>query len=327
MPIVTTVTGDVDSAGLGIVLPHEHLQINTLRENRGTGLLNDPRLMAGEVEEFLRSGGGTIVELTVAEIAEGAAPDPSSRAAGAADCAGTRPAANVLALAQLAQRTGVRLILGTGHYRDPYLDRDWFDRHDADEIAELMVRDLTEGFPGTGVRAGVIGEIGAERWYISAAEERSFRAAARAHLRTGATVTTHAARWPVGTAQLALLAAEGVDPRRVIIGHCDMVHAPGYHAQLARQGAYVQFDTFHQCTTEHALRARIDAIMALARAGYLEQILVSHDVFLTSHLSVNGGVGLAYLTTRLPGALLDAGLDRAEVELLLSINPQRALAR
>ena len=40
----------------------------------------------------------------------------------------------------------------------------------------------------------VIGEIGADHPYPSAREERSFRAAARAHRRTGATITTHAAR-------------------------------------------------------------------------------------------------------------------------------------
>src|SRR6267143_249850 len=67
-------------------------------------------------------------------------------------------------------------------------------------------RDITEGVRGTGVRAGIIGEIGADRRYISAAEERSFRAAARAHLKTGLTISTHAARWPVGLAQLKLLA-------------------------------------------------------------------------------------------------------------------------
>jgi hypothetical protein len=82
-------------------------------------------------------------------------------------------------------------------------------------------------FPPPALRAGVIGEIGADRWYVSAAEERSFRAAARAHLRTGLTISTHAARWPVGLEQLRLLTEEGADPRRVIIGHADSVPLPG----------------------------------------------------------------------------------------------------
>lgn len=348
---VVTTAGPVPAGELGLVLPHEHLLINTIRENRRTGLLHDLDTMTAEVAAFVAAGGTTIVEVTSAEIAEGAAPDPLGAldAAGrigdptdardaaarigdptgthpAADATGTRPAANVLALVEIARRTGVRLVLGTGHYRDPYLDRDWFDRHSVDAIADLLVRDLTAGFPGTDVRAGIIGEIGSERWYISAAEERSFRAAARAHLRTGATITTHAARWPVGLDQLAILQAEGVDPGRVIIGHCDMVALPDYHLRIAERGAYVQFDTFHACTTERALQVRVEAILALVRAGHLDRILVSHDLFLADQLGSAGGVGLSYLPLRLPAALAAAGLAPDEVHRLLVVNPQRALA-
>src|SRR6478609_5457867 len=107
-------------------------------------------------------------------------------------------------------------------------------------LADVIVRDIEEGTDG--VRAGIIGEIGCDR-FVSALEERSFRAAARAHRRTGLTITTHAARWPVGTAQLDLLVEEGVDPSRVVIGHCDMVPDHDYHLTLARRGAWVQFDT------------------------------------------------------------------------------------
>lgn len=329
-----TTAGLLGAAHLGTVLPHEHLLSNTIREYRATGLLHDLAVMSDEVRAFVAAGGGTIVDVTPAEIAQGAAPDPlgvldrTKRGQHAVDTTGTRPTANVLALARLAEETGVHLVLGTGHYRDPYLDRDWFDRTSADEIAELMVRDIEEGFPGTRVRAGVIGEIGAEQWYVSAAEERSFRAAARAQLRTGAMVTTHAARWPVGLAQLDILTAEGVDPRRVVVGHCDMVPLPEYHLEIARRGAYVQFDTFHRCTEADPgqLRARVEAIVRLVRAGHLEKVLVSHDVFRTDHLSATGGTGLAFIPARLPGALTAAGLDAEEVTQILTANPQRALA-
>jgi predicted metal-dependent phosphotriesterase family hydrolase len=331
MPTVTTTGGAVQAEELGVVLPHEHLLINTVREYRATGLLHDVAQMSEEIRCFTAAGGGTIVDVTAAEIAQGAAPDPLGVLGPPGrpplpEAPGTRPAANVLALAGLAEATGVHLVLGTGHYRDPYLDRDWFDRHSADQIAELMVRDLEEGFPGTGVRAGIIGEIGAEQWYVSAAEERSFRAAARAHLRTGATITTHAARWPVGLAQLAILTAEGVDPRRVVIGHCDMVPAPEYHLEIAARGAYVQFDTFHRCTDEAALAARVRAIVHLVRAGHLDRVLVSHDVFLTHHLKAAGGTGLSFIPERLPAALREAGLEEAEVSRIITVNPQRAIA-
>src|SRR4051812_23665129 len=242
-----TSAGPVPADRLGVVLPHEHLLVNTVRENRRTGLLGDVATMCAEIEAAGLAG-GTIVDVTPAEIAQGTVPDPLGvfdpalkPVVDTVDCVGTRPVANVLALREIAERTGAHLVLGTGHYREPYLDRGWFDRTSADEIAALLVRDLTEGFPGTGVRAGIIGEIGSEHWYLTAAEERSFRAAARASRQTGAAVTTHAFRWPVGIAQLDILCAEGVEPDRVIIGHCDTVPIPAYHAEIARRGAYVQF--------------------------------------------------------------------------------------
>ena len=43
-----------------------------------------------------------------------------------------------------------------------------------------MCDDVQAGFPGTSVRAGIIGEIGADKWFISPLEERSFRSAALA---------------------------------------------------------------------------------------------------------------------------------------------------
>jgi predicted metal-dependent phosphotriesterase family hydrolase len=93
-----------------------------------------------------------------------------------------------------------------------YLDRAWFDRHAVEAIADEMVRDVEEGVRDPGIRAGIIGEIGADRWYVSAAEGRSFRAAARAHLQTGLTISTHAARWPLG---LPLLIAAGLEEAEV----------------------------------------------------------------------------------------------------------------
>src|SRR5262249_23483894 len=153
-------------------------------------------LACTELAALHAAGGRTVVDLTLDEIGR----DPA-------------------ALRRVSEATGMAIVMGCGHYRDPYLDRDWFDRMAVDDIAAELVREIEEGVRGTGVRAGMIGEIGADRAWISAAEERSFRAAARAHRRTGLTITTHAARWPVGLAQVALLTEEGVDPGRIIVGH------------------------------------------------------------------------------------------------------------
>lgn len=333
MPTVPTTAGPVPADDLGVVLPHEHLLVNTVRENRRTGLLADVAQMCAEIDSVGPGAARTIVDVTPAEIAQGTAPDPTGvfdpdlrSAVDGVDTTGTRPVANVLGLCEIAERTGVNLILGTGHYREPYLDRAWVDRTSADEIADLLVRDLTEGFPGTGVRAGIIGEIASEHWYLTAAEERSFRAAARAGVRTGAAVTTHAFRWPTGIAQLDILTAEGLAADRAIIGHCDTVPIPAYHAEIAARGAYVQFDTFHRAVDEREVERRVGYVAELAGAGALDRILVSHDLFLAEHLAANGGAGLGFIPRRLPDLLVAAGLTAAQVDRILITNPARALA-
>jgi len=324
---VMTTSGMVDASDLGRVLPHEHVFINEMREDRAGGLLNDAALARFELEAFARAGGTTLVELTTAELTSGAAPDPRGlyggpTASGFPDH-GTRSGGNVAALTALAEQTGIRMVLGTGHYRDPYLSDD-LDQASIDETAEGIVRDLVEGFPGAGVRAGIIGEVGADKWFVSAREERAIRAAARAHLKTGAAITTHASKWPVGTEVLDLLEAEGVAPERVITGHCSTIDIPDYHLDLARRGTWLQFDTIRG-GVEPIVDRWVRQIMALVRAGHLDRLLLSQDVCLKSHLAVNGGCGYAYVFEQFLPLLGRAGLDDGELEQLVTTNPQRAI--
>src|SRR5215813_10048426 len=297
-----TVTGPVAPDQLGIVLAHEHLFINLVREYRGNGLLNDERLAREEVAALRAAGGRTLVDLTLDEIGR----DPA-------------------ALRRASESTGIAIVMGCGHYRDPYLDRGWFDRMSVDSIADQIIGDITEGVGGTGIRAGITGEIGADRGHISAAEERSFRAAARAHRRTGLTISTHAARWPVGLAQLKLLAEEGVEPRRVIVGHTDSVPIPEYHLALVKQGCYVSFDSIGTGSSYDTHRT-VDYIVDLVRAGFGSQLLLSHDVCLQDHLRATGGCGYAYLLTEFRPLLTAAGLDQEQVRAFVTDNPRAALA-
>ena len=296
-----TVTGPVAADQLGVVLPHEHVFIDLVSEYRGSGLLNDEHLACQELRALRAAGGSTLVDLTLDEIGR----DPA-------------------ALRRAAEASGVSIIMGCGHYRDPYLDRGWFDRTAVDAIADELVRDITEGACGTNVRAGIIGEIGADRGYISAGEERSFRAAARAHARTGLTISTHAARWPVGIPQLQLLAEEGVDSRRVIVGHTDSVPIPGYHLALVRQGCYVSFDSIGTGSPYDTERA-VDYVLELVRAGFGAQILLSQDVCLRDHLKAAGGPGYAYVLTDFLPRLIAAGLDPEQAQSIVTDNPRNAL--
>jgi len=298
--MVMTVLGEVYPEDLGVTLPHEHVFVDLVREYRGDGLLNDPALAVQELKAFADAGGRTLV-----------------------DCTNVGLGRNPRGLVDVARATGLNVVMGCGFYRDPHLPAE-LDRISVAEAADLIVRDIEEGVDGTGVRAGIIGEVGADRAWISTREERSFRAAARAHHRTGLTITTHAARWPVGIPQLDLLAEEGVDPRRVVVGHCDMVPDPGYHLELARRGAWVQLDTV-QGESEYDVGCRVAWIRNLAEHGHLDRVLLSQDVCLRSNLRALGGCGYAYVVTGFADVLREAGFDDTDLRTLLVDNPRRAL--
>ena len=292
-----TVRGPVPAEELGVTLPHEHVFCDLTREYRGDGLLNDETLAEAELRRFVDAGGGTLVDVTSVGLAR----DPA-------------------ALVRMSERTGLHVVMGCGFYRRAYFPAE-LDELSTDAVADLIVRDIEEGVDG--VRAGIIGEVGCDR-VLTALEERSFRAAARAHRRTGLTITTHAARWPVGTAQLDLLVEEGVDPRRVVIGHCDMVPDHDYHLALARRGAWVQFDTV-QGGSDYDTGRRLTWLRSLADGGHLDRVLLSQDVCLRTDYAAFGGPGYAYVATTFADLLRAEGFDDADLRTLLVDNPRRML--
>jgi predicted metal-dependent phosphotriesterase family hydrolase len=305
MTNVVTVTGECAVEDLGFVLPHEHLFTDVIQEYRGEGLLNDMEATVEDLRRYVAAGGVSLI-------------DTSTR--GTAASWGPRPDW----VAEASRRTGVKIVMGCGFYRDPFLKSEWMDPTSVPALADELIHEVEHGFGTTGVRPGIIGEIGANREYISAAEERSFRAAARTHNATGLTITTHAARWPVGIPQLDLLAEEGVAPERVIIGHSDTVPLPDYHLELARRGAWVQFDCIRK-GPEWDLQTRVGYVKNLVDNGFADRILISHDVCLTSHLEVRGGGGYTLILREFIPRLRDAGLTDELIEQITVHNPANAL--
>jgi len=321
---INTALGTVGPEALGRTLAHEHLFINMTRERRGDGLLNDEAVMTDELKVFADQGGRSIFDLTSAELTPGSTVNASSRPSTAASSA-TRDPMNVAAIQRVSRATGVNVVLGTGHYRDPYLDHAILDQIGADGIADEIVRDITEGFPGTDAKAGIIGEIGADKWFVSALEERSFRGAARASVRTGVPVYTHAARWTVGRDQLDILFHEGVAPEKIAVGHTDTVPEPGFAVELAKRGVYVGIDTI-TAINRFAVQPRINQVLELVRAGHLEQILFGHDVCLLSQLRAFGGDGFGFVLGGFKEGLLQSGLTEEEFNVITITNPARLLS-
>ena len=298
-----TVLGPVASDQLGVVLPHEHVFIDLVKVLPNFDFqLIDPDLVTREVARFRAAGGGTLVEVTT-DRAMGRDPE---------------------GLRRVAAATGLHIVMGCGWYREPWYDRERIRRATANELSECLVHEIERGFEGTGVRPGIIGEIGADQDYVSPAEERVLRAAARAHHRTGLTITLHARASQVGAQQLDILEEERVDPRRVIVGHCDTYPYPEYHVALAKRGAWVQFDTVRG-VHEYVVERRLAFVLEMARHRLLHRVLLSQDICALSHLHAFGGTGYDYVLTGFVPRLRQAGLTDEDIHMLLVENPRRAL--
>ena len=313
MSTVMTVTGPISSDQLGFTLIHEHLFLDLMRDNwSGNNFLNDPELTYKEVMRYKDAGGVTLVDQTSGGLTE--------------NDQHLLPVKHSLGVRDIAERTGLNIVLGCGWYRETYYDQSLW-RKKTDEIAEEIVRDLTEGIDGTDVRAGIIGEIGAHFTWISPVEERVLRAAGRAQKRTNVTLTTHATRGPVGLDQLDILAEEGVDLRRVIVGHPQSHAYLDYHAEIARRGAWISFDNMQgvESGVAYDQQKLLGMVRDIIGAGLIDHLLFSHDVCYRSMYHEYGGPGYDFVSTRLLGRLQEIGVTEDQFLQIMIDNPRRAL--
>jgi phosphotriesterase-related protein len=301
MSEVMTVSGPVRASDLGFTLMHEHLLLDLLKDSWSVNnLLYEPKLATLEVMRYRDAGGVTLVDLTNRGL-------------------GQRP----LAVRSIAEETGLQIVLGCGWYREPYYEP-YLHRWYVDRMAEQMIADLTVGIDDTGVRAGIIGELGAHERWVSPVEERMLRAGARAQRKTGVTLTTHGTKSPVALQQLDILREEGVDPARIVVGHSHSWPYPEFHEEIVRRGAWLSFDTISD-RSEYELGKIIRLIKAVLEAGHIDRLLLSHDVCYRTHYVSYGGSGYDFISTRLLAHLAKIGVTDDMFEQIMVDNPRRAL--
>jgi phosphotriesterase-related protein len=311
MASVMTVSGPTEARDLGFTLVHEHIFLDLTRDVLGrNSLLNDPELAYRELALYKKAGGVTLVDQTTGGL-RGHDHDIT-------------PTKHALAIRDMAERVGLQIILGAGWYREPYYERRLW-RAKTDQIAEELERDVAQGIDGTDVRAGLLGEIGSHFTWISPVEERVFRAVARAHRRTGVTIATHALNSPVGLDQLDILQEEGVDPRRVIVGHAHSYPVHEYHVALARRGAFLSFDRMgHPQPYEH--ERMLQGVKQLVDAGFVAHLLFSQDVCWRTDYVAYGGRGYAFVAGGLREELRSLGIGDEIYHRITVENPRRALS-
>lgn len=312
-----TVLGDVDPSTLGFTLPHEHTGIALWHvPNRWDywELTPDDDVVIPELVGLREAGGGTLVDLTLPGVGR----DPAR-------------------LVRYARSAGLNVVMGTGWYRGAYYPPEALvDRRSVEELTAEIEREVTEGIPVDDaelgpivVRPGIVGEIGTDKPWLSAQEERVHRAAARAALRTGLAITTHSVMSEVGLAQLRVLEEEGMDPGRVVIGHADSYPRLAYHLAILARGATVEFDFLGMRFTpmeRHGEPRLIDLLLELLSRGHAAHVLLSQDVCHNEQLHYYDGSGYTYLLDAFLPRLRERGVDEATIRTITVDNPARLLA-
>ncbi len=309
MGSVMTVSGPVSPDQLGFVLPHEHTGIALWHiQDRWDywELTVDDGIVVPELAAYRSAGGATLVDLTLPGVGR----DPER-------------------LRRYAALTGLNIVMGAGWYRTAYYPPELLvDRRSTDDLADEIVGEFRDGVGETGVRPGILGEIGTDKPWLTAQEERVHRAVARASRRTGMAISTHAVMSPVGLAQLRIFEEEGVDPGRVVIGHADSYPLLEHHLEIVRRGANLEFDFLGMSFTvmeQHGEARVIGLLGELVARGHADRILLSQDICHNSQLRPYGGNGYVYLFETFLPRLREAGIPEAAIRTMTVENPARIL--
>lgn len=334
---VMTVTGAVAVDSLGLTLMHEHILndcrcwwnkpnqperqyladcpvhagiLGELRMDPFVNLdncaLDDEAAAIDELKVFVGEGGQTVV-------------DPTCRGIGR----------NPEALVRIAGATRLNIIMGAGYYLETSHPVD-VGAMAPEAIADEIVAEALEGVGGSGVKIGLIGEIGVSGDF-TASEILSLRGAAQAQVRTGLPLMVHLPGWFRHAHKvLDIVEAEGADIRHTVLCHMNPSgDDAAYQDSLAQRGAFLEYDMIGmdywyadqgvQCPSDED-NAR--AIMRLVEAGYIGRVLLSQDVFLKMMLTRHGGFGYGYVVRHFLPRLKRHGLGDRELTRLMIDNPQ-----
>ncbi|HVV24818.1 MAG TPA: phosphotriesterase-related protein [Pseudonocardiaceae bacterium] len=266
MPQVQTVAGAVDTASLGRTYMHEHIFVLTADVQQ-----NYPDEWGAEQEriddavaklgELAASGVRTIVDPTVIGLGR-----------------------HIPRIQRVAERVPeLNIVVATGCYT--YDSVPFFFRHRGpglnasvpDPMVDMFVRDVTEGIAGTGVRAGLL-KCAIDEPGMTDGVARVMRAVAAAHRETGAPITvhTHPGHRTGLEVRRVLCDEEGVDPRRIVLGHSGDSTDADHLSELAEAGFVLGMDRFGLSTIS-TFENRADVVVELCRRGYADRMVLSHD--------------------------------------------------
>ncbi|MGY1726135.1 phosphotriesterase [Geodermatophilus sp. SYSU D01062] len=263
-----TVRGPVDTAELGATLMHEHVFVLNadVQQNYPDEWGSEDDRVADAVRKLTKLAGTgvrTIVDPTVIGLGR-----------------------YIPRIQRIAEQVDLNIVVATGcytyddvpfffHYRGPALDAA-VGAEVPDPMVDMFVGDITDGIAGTGVRAAFL-KCAIDHQGLTPGVERVMRAVAKAHRATGAPITVHTHPGShTGLEVQKVLADEGVDPGRVVLGHSGDTTDVDHLSELADAGFVLGMDRFG-INLDTTFEARADTLVEMCRRGYADRMVLSQD--------------------------------------------------
>lgn len=302
-----TVLGPVQFNQLGITDTHNHVWIDpVVGADPHNPVLNQRIGILLDLLEYRQAGGGAIL-----------------------DCQPGMCGRNGLALTDLAQDSGVRIIACTGFHLKKYYPHDhWLWKSDSQTIADFLIGELDhrliETPESSPVRAGFIKiALEAEWEHILPA---MLEGAAYAGEKTGAVIEIHTEKGCLAEKIVTFFEAAGIPPSRLVLCHMDKRADIGLHGELAKAGVLLEYDTFYRpkYLPEQNVWPLIEQMIS---RGLSPRIALATDMAeAASYHHLGGGPGLASLPGKIRTRLQQQGYSENIIQQVLGGNIASRLA-
>jgi phosphotriesterase-related protein len=299
---VETVLGKIPSDQLGVCACHEHLYVDLSRIKKDEDTrLQDLEIVIDDLQQFKMLGGKSIIEVTN---------DGMGR--------------DVTKLQEISKKLDLHIVASTGCYKDPFIP-DGKLTWNREQLAEWMLSEIEEGIEDTGIKPGVIGEIGSSLNEFKLIEIEMFHGAIEAAKQSGLPLSTHTTLGTCALEQVELFQKENLPLDQIIIGHQDLNTSDEIVLEVLKSGAFVALDTIGK-TNYRSDEDRLASLIAFIEKGYENQILLSSDLTRISHLTAFGGQGYDVVLRTFIPALRREGITEDVINKLLVQNPQKAFS-
>ncbi|MFL6276746.1 MAG: phosphotriesterase [Blastocatellia bacterium] len=264
MSQLNTVRGPIDTERLGVTLMHEHVFIlsTEIMQNYPEGWGDEERRVSDAIarlNELKARGVDSIVDLTVIGLGR-----------------------YIPRIARIAAATDLNIIVATGVYTYNDVPMYFHFQGPGTELggpefmADMFVRDITEGIAGTGIKAAIL-KCATDQQGVTPGVERVLRAVAHAHRQTGVPISTHThAHTERGLEQQHIFEEEGVDLSRVVIGHSGDTTDTDYLGKLIARGSYIGMDRFG-IDVLLPFEDRVNTVARMCELGHADKMVLSHD--------------------------------------------------